>query len=156
MAAQFTQGLLSAATALSGRLAGANLDRTLVQMPAWEKVGPRGWAEYSRHGDLGNGLILYPVLGIGGALLTLGAALAVYLDPAAAGGWPVYLAALMVIGGMLATTQAAPRMRSLRRLGDDVPALEQAFQGFRFWGNIRGTFQVLAFAANLWALVKVA
>ncbi len=56
---------------------------------------------------------------------------------------------------MLTTTQAAPKMLSLRRLGDDVPALEKAFQGFRFWGDIRGVLQVLAFAANMWALVKV-
>jgi len=25
--------------------------------------------------------------------------------------------------------------------------------GFQFWGNVRGVFQVLAFVANLWSLV---
>lgn len=42
-------------------------------------------------------------------------------------------------------------MLGIARLGDPA-ALQQAFDGFRFWGDIRGVCQVLAFFATVWAL----
>jgi hypothetical protein len=36
-----TYALISAATVLDGFLAGGNVDRALVQMPAWRQVGTR-------------------------------------------------------------------------------------------------------------------
>lgn len=54
-------------------LAGAGLDRLVVQMPAWRIVGIQGWATYSRHADLGHGLLLYPIAAIGGFVLSLSA-----------------------------------------------------------------------------------
>jgi hypothetical protein len=44
-----TRALLIAATVLSGLLAGGNVDRAIVAMPAWEQVGAAAWAEFSRH-----------------------------------------------------------------------------------------------------------
>ena len=39
-------------------------------MPAWQRVGAPAWAEFSRWADRGAaGLILYPLEGIGGAIL---------------------------------------------------------------------------------------
>jgi hypothetical protein len=45
-----------------------------------EKVGPVAWAEFSRHADLGNGLVLYPLEAFGGFLFTLAAAVSFYFD----------------------------------------------------------------------------
>ena len=151
-----TCGLITAAIIFNGVLAGGNIDRGLVQMPAWHKVGARAWAAYSRHADLENGFYLYPTEAIGGALFTIAAAVSFRFDitaPAMA-SLPVYLSVALVIGGLLATVKAAPLMMSLRR-DDDILALQKAFDGFRRWGNMRGAFQILAFLANVWALVAV-
>jgi hypothetical protein len=125
-------------------------------MPAWEEVGALAWATYSREADLGNGLILYSLEGIGGAILTIAAAVAFYFDRAAprSAAVPIYAAVVLVVGGLLATTQAAPIMLSLREIGDDPAALQRAFEGFNWWGKVRAVFQVLAFGANLWALAS--
>lgn len=150
-----TYGLLVVATIFNGFLAGGNVDRTFVQMPAWSKVGVQGWAAYSRHADLENGLYLYPTEAIGGAILTIAATVFFYLDitatPAAA--LPIYLSVILVLGGLLATIKAAPIMMSLKRIGADIPALRNAFDNFRRWGNVRGLLQVLAFLTNVWALL---
>ena len=157
MASAVTVGFVVAATAVNGLLAGLNVDRLIVQMPAWEEVGALAWATYSREADLGNGLILYSLEGIGGAILTIAAAVAFYFDRAAprSAAVPIYAAVALVVGGLLATTQAAPIMLSLREIGDDPVALQRAFEGFARWGTVRAVIQVLAFGASLWALVSV-
>jgi hypothetical protein len=63
---------------------------------------------------------------------------------------------VLVLGGLVATVKAAPIMLSLRRIGDNPPALQKAFDGFKRWGNVRGIFQVLAFVTNIWALAALA
>lgn len=149
--------LITAAIVLNGFLAGGNIDRALVQMPAWRKVGAQGWAAYSRHADLENGLFLYPTLAIGGAVFTIAAAVSFQFDVTApaSGALPIYLSVALVLGGLLATVKAAPIMMSLRRIGDDVSALQKALEGFRRWGNVRGVLQILAFLANVWALLSL-
>jgi hypothetical protein len=157
MASPVTIGFVVIATAVSGLLAGTNIDRLIVQMPAWKQVGVLAWATYSREADLGNGLVLYPLEGIGGALLTVCAAVAFYFDRTAprSAAVPIYAAVVLVLGGLLATAQAAPNMLSLREIGDDPAALQRAFDGFNRWGTVRAVFQILAFGVNLWALVSV-
>src|SRR5438094_10306305 len=44
-------------------LGGAGVDRLLVQIPAWYRIGPVAFARYARVADLGNGRVLYPLLG---------------------------------------------------------------------------------------------
>jgi hypothetical protein len=78
-----TRRLLVAATLPNAFLAGGGLDRMLIEMPAWRQVGAVAWAEYSRHADLGSGLMLYPIAAIGGTLLTIAAALSARSDRAA-------------------------------------------------------------------------
>ncbi len=158
MTSFLTEALLIGATVLHGFLAGGNVERALVHMPAWRLVGPRAWAAFSRHADLGRGLFLYPFEAIAGAVLTVGAAITFQFDPGASrtAVLPLYLAAALALAGLLATTQAAPKMLSLRRLADDEPAaVQQAFDGFERWGNVRAVFQVLAFLVNVWALVAL-
>src|SRR5258708_34847686 len=149
--------LLVAATVMSGLLAGGNVDRAFVAMPAWQHVGAPAWAAFSRQADLGNGLVLYPIEAIGGFLLILAATVSLHLDRAARGhvALPLYAAALLAAAGLVCTLKAAPIMLSISR-SDEPAALQQALDGFHFWGNIRGLFQGLAFFATVWALaVKV-
>jgi hypothetical protein len=66
--------LLAAAVLVSGILAGGVVARVVVGGPAWHELGADAWAAYSRHADLGNGLVACPIEAIGGALLIIAAA----------------------------------------------------------------------------------
>jgi len=145
---------------VAGQLLGAiadSLARTLVEMPAWRRLGPEAWAAFSRNSDLGNGRILYPLAGIGGTLLILAAAIVFRLAPRRplSVAIPLYGAALMAICVMLTTTQAAPIMLSLHRIGNDPATLQQAFEGFYRWDSIRAVFGALEGCAEIWALVAL-
>lgn len=135
-----------------------SLNRTLVEMPAWHQLGAQAWAAFSRRADLGNGGYLYPISGIGGTILILAAAIVFRLSPRRP--WsvaiPLYTASLMVICVMLTTTQAAPAMLSLRRIGDDPAALQQAFETFYRWDSIRAVCVALDGCAKVLALVALA
>jgi hypothetical protein len=148
-----TRNLLLAATLVSGWLAGGNIDRAFVAMPAWQEVGAVAWAEFSRHADLGNGLILYPLEAIGGALLSAAAAIGLHLERR--GSHPAVLtldaSVALAVAGLAFTLKAAPVMLGIRDAAD-ATALQSAFEVFRYWGNIRGACQVLAFAAQLGVL----
>jgi hypothetical protein len=94
-------GSVFVAALFHGMLA-SGINRTLVDMPAWQRVGAPTWAEFSRWADMGTaGLILYPLEGIGGAV-------------------PIDAAALLSLGGMLATTRAAPALLGTRHHSDSV------------------------------------
>jgi hypothetical protein len=152
-------GLIVGATLANGLLAGGDLDRWLVGMPAWELVGVLGWANYSRFADLGNGLVLYPTLAIGGTLLCLAAVVAFMRQAKRERvvAFPVYVAAALAVAGLLITFKAAPFMFSLRHIGnEDVASLQHALDGFRLWGGFRSVLQILAFVANLWSLGLIA
>lgn len=153
------RGLATAATIVGGALAGGNIDRSLVQMPAWKRVGARRWAEYSQHADLERGLALYPIEGIGGALLSIATAIA--LRRVRGVNRSALLAsdtaALFAIGGMAATVKAAPVMLSMRNaesLSDD--AVQEAFDAFHDWGDIRSICQILTFLSNVATLTLLA
>ena len=134
-----------------------SLNRTLVEMPAWRHLGAQAWAAFSRSADLGNGTILYPLAGIGSVVLVLAAAIVFRLGPRRpwSAAIPVYGAALMAICVMLTTTQAAPIMLSLHRIGDDPRALQQAFEGFYRWDSIRAVIGMLEGFLEIWALVAL-
>src|SRR5215471_3253575 len=63
--------LLALATIFNGLLAGLNVDTALVKLPARRRIGAVAYATFTRGNDLGNGLFIYPLLGIGAALLTV-------------------------------------------------------------------------------------
>jgi hypothetical protein len=65
--------------------------------------------------------------------------------------FPLYAAVLFAAGGLVLTVKAAPIMLGIRDLGDPA-ALQRAFEGFWYWGNLRAVSQVLAFVAQLAAL----
>ena len=58
-----TGGLIIAATVVVGLFASL-LDRAFVATPAWRELGVQAWADYSRHADLHNGLVVYSVGGV--------------------------------------------------------------------------------------------
>jgi hypothetical protein len=152
-----TVGLTAAAAALGGVLAGGSLDRALVQLPAWRRVGSRLWATYSREADLRRGVVLYPIPGIGAPILVVAAALAYALNTGAprSAAIPFAVAVALSVGHVIATSRAAPNMLRLRAVGDDQEAVDRSFSGFARWHALRAALQALAFAATLWALVAV-
>ena len=122
-----TYVLLTASIIFNGLLAGGNIDRAFIQMPAWVNVGSQAWASYSRHADLENGLYLYPLEAIGGALLTIGAAISFFYcnTSSYSVALPLYLSVILVIAGLLATIKAAPIMMSLRHISSDEKKLKR-------------------------------
>src|SRR5438105_13243345 len=96
-----TRNLLVAATLVGGLRAGAKVARALVAMPAWQQVGPESWAAFSRHADLGNGFVLYPVEAVGAALLILGATVSVRRDKTAPRSivLAIYTASILALAG---------------------------------------------------------
>lgn len=145
--------LVVAATALTGLLAGINLDKALVQLPARHRLGVVPFAAFSRANDLGRGLFLYPSLGLASALLTIAATL-VYLAkvPPMYVKLPLYTAVGLAVLHTVATARAAPLMLSLRNLSLTEAQLTSMLNGFARWHGVRTLLQVLHFAALLWAL----
>ncbi len=149
-----TRVLLAAAIFLTGVLAGGVIDRVIVGGPAWHELGVEAWVQYSRHADLGTGLVVYPMEGIGSAVLLLGTAVSNYFDGNAGrrAAFPIYLALTFSIIGLLLTVKAAPIMLAL---GRDTPrsSLQSSFDAFFLWGlNLRGLSDTIAFASAIWAL----
>ncbi len=148
--------LLALATAVNGLLAGLNVDTSLVKLPARRRIGAVAYATFARGNDLGNGLFVYPFLGIGAALLTVLATVLAFV-----GRSPqevlllLSLASLLSILHTFATARAAPIMLSIKDTPDDDAILTAKLDRFARWHIVRATFQVLAFFVLLWALAIV-
>jgi hypothetical protein len=148
---------VTAGVLFDGLLAGSTVDRFVAGVPAWKHVGVVAWAEYSRHADLGYGLILYPVLAIGGCLLALAAVAGWWRDREAqrAPALPLCLGAALAVAGLVTTLGAAPQMLGLRNGENDPAALAAVFAAFYRWSAVRAVFQILSFPAELWALLTL-
>jgi hypothetical protein len=157
MGLRLTRGLVIANGFVGGLFVGGNVQRSLVDMPAWQRAGPVAWATFSRYADLGNGLIIFPIVGIGAVILMLVTALAYRLDRTAprAAGLPIYLGVLFLLGGIVTTTQAAPLMLSLRSGTTDPIVLQRTFDGFLWWGTIRAVCDVLSYCCGFWAVIAM-
>src|SRR5438876_4021698 len=109
-------GLTVAAAVVNGLLAGGNVDRALVAMPAWHEVGLSNWADFSRHADLGRGQRVYPAMAIGGTLLSLGAAILFgrFHGRPRGAQWLVVASVALMIISLPISFRAAPFMLSLR------------------------------------------
>jgi hypothetical protein len=148
--------LIALATAVNGLLSGLNVDTALVKLPARRRIGAVAYATFARGNDLGNGLIVYPLLGIGAALLTLLATALAYADRS-----PMEVLLLLSLASLLsllhtfATTRAAPIMLSLKNAPDDEASLSAKLERFARWHTVRATFQVVTFFILLWAMVMV-
>jgi hypothetical protein len=113
--------------------------------------------QYSRHADLGSGLFFYPIVHIGALLLVVAAIVSYRRNGAVRRrtAVPLYLASAFSIAGLLLTIKAAPIMLALN--APQTPeASVHALYAFYFWGlYLRGASDVLAFLAELWALVTL-
>jgi hypothetical protein len=146
--------LILAATIVTGLLAGASLDKAVVQLPARHRMGIVAFAGFSRANDLGNGLFFYPAMGILAAALTFIAAISAFLRTTPLPyAWPLYAATLLAILHTITTTRAAPNMLSLRHAPDDEAILNKTFDRFAAWHNARTVLQVINFAVLVWGIV---
>lgn len=146
--------LLLLAIAMNGLLSGLNVDTALVKLPARHRIGAAAYATFVRGNDLGNGLVVYPLLGIGAALFTVLATAIAYLEHSSMGLLLLLsLASLLSLLHTFATTRAAPLMLSIRDAPDDEELLRVKLDRFARWHAVRATFQVLTFFVLLWALV---
>lgn len=150
-----TRGLVAATTALGGVVAGTTVDTALVKLPTWRRLGAEPWAAYTRE-ELPTSLVWYPILGIGGELANIAAAVAVHRDGGArSAALPSRAVALLAIGHLLTTARAVPHMTRVRET-DDQASLREALERFARWNGTRAVLDTLAFAANLWSLRSVA
>jgi hypothetical protein len=141
---------------LTGLLAGISLDKALVQLPARHRLGVVAFSAFSRVNDLGSGLVVYALLGVGSALLTLLAGVTAWLakTPLSQAA-PLAAAVLLAVLHSLATSRAAPNMLRLRHSLLDEPALARLLDRFTFWHNIRAVLQLLHFLFLVWALIAL-
>lgn len=146
--------LLGIATAINGLLAGLNVDTALVKLPTRRRIGAVAYAIFARGNDLGNGLLVYPLLGVGAALLTVLATLFASISQVRMEVLlPLSLATLLSLLHTVATTRAAPLMLSLKNTPDDEALLSAKLDRFAHWHAVRATLQVLAFFLLVWALI---
>ena len=125
--------LLILAIILSGLLAGADVDRYIVHVPAWRHLDIRTWAEFSKHADLGNGLFLYPVEAIGSfVLLAIASFIMTFRKQLKYIAIPVHVVAILSAIGLIFTFLAAPIMLSLKTIGNDPAVLQHAFDKFHY------------------------
>ena len=146
--------LMILATAMNGLLSGLNVDTALVKLPARRRIGAVAYAAFARGNDLGNGLVVYPIFGIGAALFTVLATAIAYLEHSPMGLLLLLsLASLLSILHTFATTRAAPVMLSIKDAPNDEAILTTKLDRFARWHAVRAMFQVLTFFVLLWALV---
>jgi hypothetical protein len=149
-----TLALLTASLAANGLLTGATLDQAIKQLPARKTIGVVAYSAYSRAADLGNGLIWYPVLGVGTAVLSAVAG-GVGLTQHPTGAQTAALIALIIgsVAHMGSTALAAPANLSQRRAIDDEMALTGIFRRFVFLNSIRAALMVATLGVAVWALI---
>src|SRR5260221_346584 len=145
--------LIASGSAINWLLSGLNMDTALVKLPVRQRIGVVAYAAFARGNDLGNGLMVYPLLGVGAALLTLLATALAYVERS-----PMEVLLLLSLASLLsilhtfATTRAAPVMLSIKDTPDDEAILTAKLDRFARWHTVRATFQVVAFFVLLWAL----
>src|SRR5438270_1317352 len=159
-----TRGSISAwlclvmfATAVDGLLAGASLDQSVKQLPARHRIGVRAFSDYSQASDLGNGILWYATLGLGGAVLTLAAGgVGLVFGVSGKQRLPLLLAGALTIGHSLTTVRAAPVNLSQRSAAGNEEALARIFNRFERWQSVRAVLQVATFFVMIWAVSSAA
>jgi hypothetical protein len=149
-----TMALVIASLTANGLLTGATLDQAIKQLPARKKIGAVAYSDYSRAADLGNGLIWYPVLGVGTAVLSVvtgGFGLAQHVTGAQQGALIALIAGS--VAHMGSTALAAPTNISQRRAVGDEVALIRIFDRFARLNAVRAGLMMATLGFNIWALV---
>jgi hypothetical protein len=152
--------LLAIAVTVNGLLAGASLDQSIEQLPARHRIGMRAYRAYSQASHMANGRFWLIPLGIGGAVLTLAAAIwALTLNLSTGRSLPVFLGGGLAVAHTLSTVKAGsinwsltPWQPAERKVADDEVALADILQRFERWQALRASLQFLTFAVTVWAL----
>ena len=148
--------LLVLAVVVNGILAGLSFDVAVIKLPTRKRIGAVAYANFARGNDIGNGLVVYPAIGVLAALLVFGTTIAALLAQAPRSEViPLVLASAATIAHSGCTVKAAPIMLSLRSTPDDEELLAAKLDQFAFWHGIRAVFQLLAFVVLLWVLIEV-
>ena len=146
--------LLATAATVDGLLAGASLDQSIEQLPARHRIGVRAYSAYSRASHLANGRFWLIPLGIGGAALTLAAAIwALRLHLPTSRSLPLLVAGGLAIAHTLSTLKAGSINLTQWKVGDDDVALANILNRFERWQALRASLQFLTFVFTVWALV---
>jgi hypothetical protein len=116
--------LLVLAVVLNGILAGLSFDVAVVKLPTRKRIGAISYANFARGNDLGNGLVVYPAIGILAALLVFGTTIAAFLARVPQAVLvPLVLASAATVAHSACTVKAAPIMLRLRSTPDDEELL---------------------------------
>ena len=143
-------------TILSGIIAGVSFDVAFVKLPTRKRIGAIAYAQFARGNDLGNGKIVYPILGIGSIVLVLSLNVVAFLQKQPTPVlFPVVLTIILTILHSLCTGKAAPIMISLKNTPDEEKVLKKKLDAFTYWHALRTIFQLLTFFAVIWSLVAL-
>lgn len=146
--------LLLSALLVNGLLAGASIDQSIKQLPARHRIGIVAYSEYSKAADLGNGIVLYPLLGIGGALIAVVAAVVGILgQPSGHAVTALWVVIALTLAHSAVTTRAAPTNISQRKAAGNEERLTAVFDRFVKLQTMRVSLQFLTLLALAWGLV---
>jgi hypothetical protein len=142
------------ALVMNGMLAGMTIDQSVKQLPARRVIGASAYSRYSRASDLGNGIWLYAIFGLGAPTSSL----ALTVASVSSLGWGASLSIgaatslALCVCQLVLTTQAAPTNFSQRRYSvEDETALQRVFDKFERIQTLRSFAVVLAFGAVLYS-----
>jgi hypothetical protein len=145
--------ILIITTFIYGLGAGVSFDVALVKLPTRHRIGVTAYANFARGNDLGNGIIVYPIVAISGALILFTSTIIAYSSgqpPATL--YPLYIAVVTTILAFLATAKAAPIMLSLKNTSDVENVLKDKLNRFAHWHTVRTVCHIIAFFALIWTL----
>jgi hypothetical protein len=148
--------LILTSVVVHGIIAGVSFDVATVKLPTRKRIGVIAYAKFARGNDLGNGIIVYPTIGIAAILLVGGTTLSAYfLHAPQTVMSPLLVACVGTVAHSLCTAGAAPNMLSLRHAPEDESFLASKLNAFAKWHAYRAAFQFLTFVALVWALEAV-
>jgi hypothetical protein len=151
-----TRFLIVIACLMGGALAGGDVYRYIIEVPAWRHLNIDSWQKYSEHADLGNGLVLFPIEAIGSAIPLIVASI-IFLRNSTFkfSTWLLHLSTLFALIGLVFTFFAAPLMLNLPNIHDNDALIQETFNKFHFWGTLRAVAQLLSFFFSVLALANI-
>jgi hypothetical protein len=149
--------LLAVAAGVNLTWAGAVTFRVLIDLPARHRIGPSAFAELCRATDLSAGLVFYPVLAVGSAVLACAAWVSAWRTEAPRSiRWLAAAAAASTLLVLGVTGRAAPLMFRIGASPNDPTVVGPLADQFTALTNVRALLADAAAAALLWALTSCA
>lgn len=142
-----------AAAAANSIAAGATLDQAIKQLPARRDVGALAYVDYIRAADLGNGLIWYPLIGIGATSLSVAAVVVgLRAKPGRTGTLALVVLAVCTVGHIAVTSRAAPMLLLVGRREFDAGRVASILDEFAALNALRAGLMVGAVVAIFWVI----